>query len=77
MSIGEFTAVAVCPRCNLVAIHRMRPPRPRPADYEPGVIKRLPNGDQLVTWGRVDHYATVEAGTVVRQCQCGHEWGQK
>ena len=79
----RFTAVDECPRCKLVAVHRIRKPNPEPPKV---VIPASEQGREVLTvWGgqavQVIEAADVydrpdERGyEVMRVCECGREWG--
>lgn len=77
----RFTAYCPCPRCGLVACHRLREPKPAPA----GPVEPPHEVVAVYPWGIVRPVRTrhVRAGAVdesrfevIRICECGHEWGQ-
>lgn len=75
--IEPFTAVADCPKCGCIAVHRWRMPRQRPPDYKPGVVRVLDDGTEIHQWGMPDAYALEDLATVFRVCgDCAHEWPQ-
>ncbi len=75
--MDKFSAVTACPKCKTLDIHRFRLPKEIPADYEPGVIKRVQASGvvhRVESWGMPDEYAMERNCEVIRQCKCGNEW---
>lgn len=82
----QFTAVADCPACGNVGIHRLTEPRREPAGDEPVDRVRRKIDMMLMYMGQFDErgrYALQEPydhpdAMVARVCnRCGYRWGQR
>jgi hypothetical protein len=72
-----FTAVAMCPKCNSVAVHPWREPRYPPEGVDPrSTLVRKVRDHEIHVWGGIGRYYDAPDAVVVRQCACGAEWGQ-
>lgn len=70
LQTDRFEANTYCGKCGSLSVHAWREPKP----YRGNVVRVLAGGTELRTWGGPPN----ESGfSVVRQCVCGHEWGQK
>ena len=85
-SVEPFTAVADCPACGNVGIHRLTEPHQEPTGDEPADRVRRKIDMMLMYMGQFDErgrYALQEPydppeATVARVCnRCGYRWGQR
>lgn len=83
MTVQTFTAVAECPRCRLLEVHRMRNPKPAPSDAELAAWEQDRDtvtiqsfGGSVLTIDNPPRPRDESQFEVIRVCQCGHEWGQ-
>ncbi|MGN2642183.1 hypothetical protein ACTD5D_39670 [Nocardia takedensis] len=79
-----FTAIARCPRCGRVEVHKMRSPKPAPRPEVIAEWERTHTTNEIREWGnpnpvriRYDPPRPVDESVfeVIRMCRCGHEWG--
>lgn len=74
----RFTAWAMCPKCERVECHGLRAPKPfDPDDPVHRALEKLHMTLRMDGIDRDKPSPSQEASyEVIRQCSCGHEWGQ-
>lgn len=82
LRLEEFTAVAMCPHCQSVAVHPFRAATVRESDNAPlaQAMRQLNDSMSMAwLWGSVPPRVHVapDGAAVIRECACGAEWAQR
>jgi len=76
----QFEAFCMCPVCHRWDAHKMREPVARATSPGKINIRTIRDGDdvfELRAWGLAGGPVDESPFTVIRQCDCGQEWGQR
>lgn len=71
----QFTAVAMCPECGAVDVWPWREPRREPKGNDP--VDKMQRRFAGYSWLIPGFGFDADDAAVMRQCACGHEWGQR